>query len=168
MSLYPCRQCGERSGRVTQLYPQLGKLKRGQSGVLLQILKSPVRSRGGLRLEHGIGEPFKLLGTDPGGLGNLIQPGNLRLERTGRQRYLRRLQFPRDLVDAPSKIRLGNRVAYALGNGFALLFGNQFGVVQVGFKRGVITTDRYINAGCLSCHASLPIWTDTVIFTDED
>ena len=81
----------------------------------------------------------------------------MRLECAGRQRRLRRLQLSRQLVDTPSEIRLGNRVPYALGNGFALLLGNQFGVVQVGFKRRVITTDRYINAGRFFCHASFPV-----------
>ena len=157
MGLYPCRQCGECPGRVPQLYPQLGKLKRGQSGVLLQILKSPVRGRGGLGLEHGIGQALKLLGADPGGLGNLFQPRNLPLERTGRQGGLRRLQFPCDLVDAAGEVNSRNSIVDALSDGIALSLGQLFCGVQVGFKRGVITTDRYVNAGRFSCHASLPV-----------
>ena len=123
----------------------------------MEVLKGTVRGCGGLRLEHGIGQAFKLLRADSGGLGNLIQPGNLRLERTGRQRHLRRLQLPRQLVDAPGEVNSRNRIVDALGDGIALNLGQLFCGVQVGFKRGVITTDRYINAGCLSCHASLPV-----------
>ena len=81
-----------------------------------------------------------MLRADPGGLGDFIQPRHLPLERTRSQRRLCRLQFPRQFVDAPGEIRLGNRITYTLGNGFALLFGNQLGAVQIGFKRGVITT----------------------------
>ena len=147
----------QRTLGIAQFAPQLGKFSCRKPGVPLQVFKSPVSRSGGLRLEHGVGQALKLLGADPGGLGNLFQPRNLPLERTGRQGGLRRLQFPCDLVDTAGEVNSRNSIVDALGDGIALNLGQLFCCVQVSFKRGVITTDRYVNTGRFSCHASLPV-----------